>query len=204
VLIGPLWIDHQGELEITNHMNGYKAKVEFVKSGWLVRCYEVKSMISDATGKALYCLDGKWNDKLTSTSIFGHNEDATGIWNHQDPHLPDATNQWKLTRFSQELNRVDEFLKSTLPISDSRLRKDRVALEHQELKKAAIEKRSLEVKQRLWRKFCQQNSRENKPMYFEKSESPGGVSYWKSKGNYWAERSKRIQALTRHKAEEHR
>jgi len=196
VLIGPLWNDHQGEFEITNHMNGFTAKVEFLKGAWLVRCFQIKAMIRDANGKELACLDGKWNERLTCT---GDEPEGTVIWNHTDPYVSDATNQFKLTRFAQELNRIDEFLKSTLPSTDSRLRKDRLAFEHQELKKAATEKRNLEMKQRTWRKFCQQNNRETKPMYFEKAVSPGGVSYWKSKGNYWAERTKRIKALTTQK-----
>jgi len=94
------------------------------------------------------------------------------------------------------LNRLDEFLKSTLPSSDSRLRKDRLAFERNDLKQSAIEKKKLEQKQRLQRRFRKQNGRVWKPLYFEKSDSPSGISYWKSKGNYWIERNSRIKELT--------
>jgi hypothetical protein len=36
------------------------------------------------------------------------------IWTHEE-HTADKSNPWKLSRFAQELNRLDEFLKSTLP-----------------------------------------------------------------------------------------
>jgi hypothetical protein len=46
VLLGPLWIDHEGDVEIVSHTNGLKSKVSFKQSGWIIKKFDVKATVS--------------------------------------------------------------------------------------------------------------------------------------------------------------
>jgi len=195
VIIGRLWIDHFGELELVNQTTGDRATLEFKECGWFGKNrWEVSGNIYDAEGKHRISFKGKRNEFITATVIKGPPLPSATIWTH-DKLQPEQSDPWKLNQFAQELNVVTDFLDRTLPETDSRFRPDRLALQKQDLKRAAAEKRLLEQKQRDQAKARTSANKSWTPKFFEKFEEPGyPFEGYRPKGNYWDEREKRVAA----------
>lgn len=52
VIIGGMWVDHFGTLELKNHSSGGKASIVFTQSGWLGSGrFELSGMVVDAQGQ---------------------------------------------------------------------------------------------------------------------------------------------------------
>jgi len=67
VIVGKIWLDHYGEIEIKNPKTGEKIILSFTKCGWFSKgWHDVSGVVYDAKGNAVINLFGKWND-----SIFG-------------------------------------------------------------------------------------------------------------------------------------
>jgi len=177
IIFSTLWIDHFGESEILNLRRGEKAQLEYPQCGWFSKGkYSVKGWILDSSGRTNISLQGIWSESLEATTIIGPPlELPNPIWVNNNPQ--DVTNKWKLSRFAQELNKLDPDM--TILPTDSRLRMDRFALENGEDKKASAEKRFLEEKQREEKDIRQRNQQEWKPKYFEKDDQLG----WRFKGS---------------------
>jgi len=193
VIVGRMWIDHFGDLEIVNAKTGDKAKLEFTESGWFSKGrWEVSGHIVDAEGKTRISIKGKRNEYIDATVIRGPPLDRMNpIWTH-DKLQHEQSHPWKLNQFVQQLNVIDTFLNETLPETDSRFRPDRIALEKQDMKRAAAEKRLLEQKQRDQAKIRSQTGRVWAPKFFDKYEE-SGTTYWRSNGRYWRQREQRLR-----------
>jgi hypothetical protein len=63
-LFGSRWVDHYGDMTITNHATGDVGHLKFIKKGWLSGQFEVSGSVSDARGKTFCILWGHWNDAL--------------------------------------------------------------------------------------------------------------------------------------------
>jgi len=194
VIVGKLWIDHFGEMELRNETTGDKAKIEFTECGWFSKGrYEVSGVIMDSKGTKRISFKGKRNESISITVIKGPSfpDNKEIIWRH-DSLQSDQNDPWKLNPFSKGLNILDPFLNDTLPETDSRFRPDRLALEKQDLKRASAEKKILETIQREQAKARQQADKTWIPRYFEKVENLQHDCY-KFKENYWKQREERIE-----------
>eukprot|EP00029_Vermamoeba_vermiformis_P006276 TRINITY_DN2413_c0_g1_i1.p1 TRINITY_DN2413_c0_g1~~TRINITY_DN2413_c0_g1_i1.p1 ORF type:complete len:495 (-),score=241.77 TRINITY_DN2413_c0_g1_i1:134-1618(-) len=119
-------------------------------------------------------------------------------WKHKyRPTNKDPYKKWEMTEFGIKLLELTEEMKQYLPPSDSRLRKDRLALEHGEIKKAKDEKHRLEEAQRERKKQRDASNIAYKPKYFEKRKHAGKTQYeyWAYCGSYWEERDERLTAM---------
>eukprot|EP01117_Protostelium_nocturnum_P008280 TRINITY_DN2957_c0_g3_i2.p1 TRINITY_DN2957_c0_g3~~TRINITY_DN2957_c0_g3_i2.p1 ORF type:complete len:892 (+),score=388.98 TRINITY_DN2957_c0_g3_i2:164-2839(+) len=194
ILLGEMWIDHYGRAEITCGTTKCTAILEFTKCGWFSKGrYEVKGWIADASGKTCINLEGKWVEQLEATVLHGANFPGTSsskhiVWKHTS--LPDDPDyKYKFSPFCKEMNRIDPGMESYLPTTDSRLRKDRIALGELDIKKAGAEKRMLEERERRLRKTRETKGVIWKPKYYtldsDNTWAPTNVS------TYWNERSQR-------------
>ncbi|PRP89224.1 hypothetical protein PROFUN_02098 [Planoprotostelium fungivorum] len=194
ILLGEMWVDHYGRAEINCPQNKTTAILEFTKCGWFSKGrYEVKGWIVDSKGKTVINLEGKWVEQLEATVLSGPNfPGSTGkthaLWKHTIvPDMPDY--KYKFTSFCREMNKR-EGIEATLPTTDSRLRKDRIALEELDIKKAGAEKRILEERERRIRKQREQKGVVWKPKYFVQDQDNAWAPI--NAAQYWAERQQRI------------
>jgi len=194
VIIGGMWVDHFGNLEIINHTTGDKALIKATRSGWLgAGRFDIQGEIFDASGNLKLKINGKWNDSLFATKM---NPDATPqgepilLWKRGT--FP--AHKWNWPKFNDDLNWLDDKYEAILPPTDSRLRGDRRYLEKGDLDTAGKEKVRIEEEQRAKRKSREQKGETYEPKYFKKAETEGGHK-WNYVGDYWAEREQRIKEL---------
>jgi len=65
VILGKLWVDNYGELEVINLVTGAKAKIEFIQCGWFSKgWHEVNGTVYDHKGNAGFSIFGKWNHSV--------------------------------------------------------------------------------------------------------------------------------------------
>jgi len=188
-IIGGMWVDHFGTVNITNSGNGYKGVLNFTKCGWLgAGRFDVNGEIHDNSGKVLAKVHGKWNEFFEVTKT-GESE-PTRIWNKAVVEL----DKWNHPPFVTGLNAFEK--ESDLLTTDSRLRTDRYNLEKGDLDAAGREKVRLEEVQRAARKEREGAGDEWEPRFFKKAQSEEGPR-WISKNNYW-------QVLEEHQKGEHK
>jgi len=193
VIIGGMWVDHYGVLEVVNHTTKDKCVLNVTKCGWLgVGRYEVQGEVFDDSGKAKLKVFGKWNDTLYAAKL---NPDGTQgepivLWKRGT--FP--PNKWNWTPFNDDLNRVGE-LENILPPTDSRLRGDRRALEADDLPVAGKEKHRLEEDQRTKRKAREAKGDPYEPKYFKSIPDELNGHKWTYVGNYWEEREQRVKEI---------
>jgi hypothetical protein len=121
--------------------------------------------------------------------------DHSPLWVHTIKPIekPSCKYMKEWTPHTLELVELNDFLRAILPPTDSRLRKDRYALEKGDAKTAAIEKHIIEEKQRAERKLREKNGEQWFPKYFQKGIDSDGQEYYKYIGNYWEERDRKVR-----------
>jgi len=195
ILLGEMWLDHYGRAEITCPSTKTTAILEFTKCGWFSKGrYEVKGWIVDSNGKTVINLEGKWVEQLEATVLHGPNfpgatNKTSVLWKHTS--LPDQPEyKYKFSPFCREMNKRD--CEAILPPTDSRLRKDRIALEDLDIKTAGMEKRLLEERERRLRKTRETKGVVWKPKYFTQDQDNAWTPT--NASGYWAERQQRCDA----------
>lgn len=166
VIVGGVWVDNEGDYVLENTTTGARAALYFTPCGWFSSGrYEVSGHILSAEGKKVMALGGKWNDYL----------DAVRCDEEGDP-LPDAEklHLWKcnekpegdkyaFTHFAHKLMSSEGL--NPLP-SDSRRRKDRLALQHGDHLEAGAQKVAVEEEQRAEKREREQRGDKWTPRYF--------------------------------------
>jgi len=70
LIVGKVWLDHSGEMEVVNKATGDKAKLDFTKCGWFSKGFhEVSGTVYKANGQAAYQVYGKWNESFFAKEI---------------------------------------------------------------------------------------------------------------------------------------
>ncbi|KAI9189843.1 hypothetical protein H9P43_001276 [Blastocladiella emersonii ATCC 22665] len=181
LIVGTLYIDHHGDLEVTNHTTREKLVLTFKPTGWRNRdrC-AVEGKLFDARGTATWSLHGTWDDKLVAKPLAkdarafslsagganGGGDDAASVANGKNGgnSRGNSVTLWKrhpcvltesnfhLTPFAISLNELPATLKPVLCPTDARLRPDQRAMEEGRYDDAATEKNRLEEKQRAARR----------------------------------------------------
>jgi len=65
VIVGKMWIDHYGEIDIVNKSNGEKARLRMKQCGWFSKgWHEMEADIMDTKGTIGITLYGKWNEAI--------------------------------------------------------------------------------------------------------------------------------------------
>ncbi|KAG1706624.1 Oxysterol-binding protein-related protein 2 [Nymphon striatum] len=75
IIVGKLWIEQYGLLEVVNHQNGLKAVLNFKPAGWFSRdLHRIEGFIVNKEKKKLRFVYGKWTDYLKSSDIESYEE----------------------------------------------------------------------------------------------------------------------------------
>jgi len=197
LIIGSLWIDHFGEVNMTNLRTKDTCIVTFQKCGWLGKGrYEVAGQIKDSQGTPCLSVQGKWNESVTITWLYDQGKFPKGtslcVWKRPEIN---AIGKYKLTKFAMKLNDIDEDYEKLLPTTDSRLRPDRRLFEKGDLGTAAAAKGKLEERQRIDKRVRTENKQEWRPRWFKEIMEQDGSTIWVYCGDYWEQRQQKEQLL---------
>jgi len=209
IVIGKLWIDNCGEMELINHTTNDKCYMKFEPYSYFGGTpKKVTGTINSTSGKVEWVLNGTWDTKMEGSKVIG--ESSKGgkqsleigvtktLWK-RNPIAPEADKYYMFTKFACELNETEDGVAPT----DSRLRPDQRLMENGKWEEANSEKVRLEEKQRavrrkreLEKELAQQEGREFKeyePLWFKRVEdvqAGGGKVIHAYSGNYWESKDK--------------
>ena len=180
VIVGSLWMEHVGVMEIVNRTTGHRCVLSFKQGGWFSGqndLHVVEGFLVDADKKKKRFVYGRWTEFICAVPISAFeehfnvnadkmNENASNLPKHEplemgaipastvlwrvEPRPEDCDKYYNFSTFAMGLNALDEGLE--LPGTDSRQRPDIRSLENGDLERAAAEKERLEQKQREYRK----------------------------------------------------
>eukprot|EP00117_Sycon_ciliatum_P008400 scpid57140/ scgid11115/ Oxysterol-binding protein 2; Oxysterol-binding protein-related protein 4 len=186
IMIGRLWLDHEGEVVVQNHTTGERASVSFQSYKSVSQKFKrLSGRVKDATGTDRIILEGNWQDGMKCYPV-GKPDQPLTIWK-SFPKPANASRIFGYTKLALQLNQYptcipDERLCDT----DSRLRPDERLFEEGRVDVAAREKARIEDKQRTAKKQRDQAGITWQPRWFEPQTDPHTktVSHV-YKGGYW-------------------
>ena len=174
IILGKMWFDHVGEVEIVNHTTKDVCYLKFHQSSNSHKERKVTGTIVDSNNTARMVLSGNWSDKMEYAPVIvpqSYTESTklvTGepklLWkrNYGPEYLESMYN---FSEFAVQLNEPEENVAPT----DTRLRPDQRLMEETKWDEANEEKVRLEEKQRRMRKQRELTLEEYKPVWFKKS-----------------------------------
>lgn len=75
IIVGKLWIEQYGNMEIVNHSTGHTAHLNFKPAGWFSKdLHRVEGFILDKSKKKLNFLYGKWTEFMKVTDMNSYEE----------------------------------------------------------------------------------------------------------------------------------
>ncbi|XP_058877718.1 oxysterol-binding protein 1-like isoform X2 [Acipenser ruthenus] len=214
IIVGKLWIDQSGEIDIINHKTGDKCHLKFAPYSYFSRdvARKVTGVVTDSSGKAHFILSGTWDEKMDYSRVMQSTRGENGaegrqktvyqtlrakdLW-RRNPLPENAENMYYFSNLALSLNEEEEGVAPT----DSRLRPDQRMMENGHWDEANSEKQRLEEKQRAVRR--KRESETVKPeeegahvdtykaLWFERKEDPvtGEVTNV-YRGGYWEAKEK--------------
>ncbi|VDO12517.1 unnamed protein product [Rodentolepis nana] len=163
IIVGRLWIENSGEIDITNHTTGDKCHLTFKQYSYFSSEVprRVTGAVTDRTGKVHGIINGTWDEFIEYAPVI---TDSTGSSNKHvietgppiqlwrvSPLPPEAEKMYNFTQFAMQLNDKPENEPNLCP-TDSRLRPDQRLMEDGSWDEANAEKVRLEEKQRMRRR----------------------------------------------------
>ncbi|XP_058877866.1 oxysterol-binding protein 1-like isoform X2 [Acipenser ruthenus] len=214
IIVGKLWIDQSGEIDIINNKTGDKCHLKFAPYSYFSRdvARKVTGVVTDSSGKAHFILSGTWDEKMDYSRVMQSTRGENGaegrqktvyqtlrakdLW-RRNPLPENAENMYYFSNLALSLNEEEEGVAPT----DSRLRPDQRMMENGHWDEANSEKQRLEEKQRAVRR--KRESEAVKPeeegahvdtykaLWFERKEDPvtGEVTNV-YRGGYWEAKEK--------------
>ncbi|XP_046698819.1 oxysterol-binding protein 1 isoform X3 [Silurus meridionalis] len=214
IIVGKLWIDQSGEIDVINHRTGDRCHLKFAPYSYFSRdvARKVTGVVTDKDGKAHYVLSGTWDEKMEFSRVMqssrGGENGAEGrqktvyqtlkareLWK-KNP-LPDgAENMYYFSSLALTLNEPEEGVAPT----DSRRRPDQRLMEQGLWDEANAEKQRLEEKQRIVRRerereAAQQANAEDSEALIEDSITDSPLKTGAPQDNYnalWFEQQKDV------------
>ncbi|XP_053442824.1 oxysterol-binding protein 2 isoform X6 [Nycticebus coucang] len=212
IIVGKLWIDQSGDIEIVNHKTNDRCQMKFLPYSYFSKeaARKVSGVVSDSQGKAQYVLSGSWDEQIECAKIVQSSPSSPSsdgkqktvyqtlpaklLWKKY-PLPENAENMYYFSELALTLNEHEEGVAPT----DSRLRPDQRLMEKGRWDEANAEKQRLEEKQRLSRRrrmeACapsgcsgeeEKEAEAHMPLWFEKRLDPltreMACIY---KGGYW-------------------
>ncbi|XP_063332098.1 oxysterol-binding protein 1 isoform X3 [Pelmatolapia mariae] len=165
IIVGKLWIDQSGEIDVVNHKTGDRCHLKFAPYSYFSRDVprKVTGVVTDKDGKAHYVLSGTWDEKMEFSKIMQSSKGENGtegkqrtvyqtlkakeIW-RKNPLPEGAENMYYFSSLALTLNEPEEGVAPT----DSRRRPDQRLMEEGHWDEANAEKQRLEEKQRSTRR----------------------------------------------------
>ncbi|XP_019498680.1 PREDICTED: oxysterol-binding protein 2 isoform X2 [Hipposideros armiger] len=216
IIVGKLWIDQTGDIEIVNHKTKDRCQLKFLPYSYFSKevARKVTGVVSDGQGKAHYVLSGSWDEQMECAKIVQSSPSSPSLDGKQKtvyqtlpakllwkkyPLPENAENMYYFSELALTLNEHEEGVAPT----DSRLRPDQRLMEKGHWDEANTEKQRLEEKQRVSRRrrleACSRGcgSEDEKeadtymPLWFEKRLDPlTGEMACVYKGGYWEAKEK--------------
>ncbi|KAJ8286763.1 hypothetical protein GJAV_G00043020 [Gymnothorax javanicus] len=201
IILGKLWIDQSGDIEIINHASKDSCRLTFCPYSYFCRdvSRKVTGVVTDSENMARYVLSGTWDDKIESAKIIGSSKATSGqktVHQTESPRLlwkkyplpENAENMYFFSSLALTLNEPEGGVAPT----DSRLRPDQRLMEAGLWSEANAEKWRLEEEQRERRKRREAEARGSVEgnghlaVWFERRTDPfTGESSFVYKGGYW-------------------
>ncbi|KAF6278254.1 oxysterol binding protein 2 [Rhinolophus ferrumequinum] len=217
IIVGKLWIDQTGDIEIVNHKTKDRCQLKFLPYSYFSKevARKVTGVVSDSQGKAQYVLSGSWDEQMECSKIVQSGPSSPSLDGKQKtvyqtlpakllwkkyPLPENAENMYYFSELALTLNEHEEGVAPT----DSRLRPDQRLMEKGHWDEANTEKQRLEEKQRVSRRRrleacsrgCGSEDAEKEadtymPLWFEKRLDPlTGEMACVYKGGYWEAKEK--------------
>ncbi|XP_074177997.1 oxysterol-binding protein 2 isoform X1 [Rhinolophus sinicus] len=217
IIVGKLWIDQTGDIEIVNHKTKDRCQLKFLPYSYFSKevARKVTGVVSDGQGKAQYVLSGSWDEQMECSKIVQSSPSSPSLDGKQKtvyqtlpakllwkkyPLPENAENMYYFSELALTLNEHEEGVAPT----DSRLRPDQRLMEKGHWDEANTEKQRLEEKQRVSRRRrleacsrgCSSEDAEKEadtymPLWFEKRLDPlTGEMACVYKGGYWEAKEK--------------
>ncbi|XP_032435156.1 oxysterol-binding protein 2 isoform X6 [Xiphophorus hellerii] len=209
IIVGRLWIDQSGDIEIINHTTKETCQLKFIPYSYFSRDVprKVTGVVADSRGQAHYILSGTWDEKMESAKIIQSSEGASGsegkqktVYQTLPPKLlwkkyplpENAENMYYFSSLALMLNEPED----GVALTDSRLRPDQRLMEDGRWDEANVEKQRLEEKQRAVRRRREAEAtgalhegrdyEGYQPLWFhQRRESITGETNFVYKGGYW-------------------
>ncbi|KAK1140173.1 oxysterol-binding protein 1-like [Acipenser oxyrinchus oxyrinchus] len=214
IIVGKLWIDQSGEIDIINHKTGDKCHLKFAPYSYFSRdvARKVTGVVTDSSGKAHFILSGTWDEKMDYSRVMQSTRGENGVEGRQktvyqtlrakdlwrrNPLPENAENMYYFSNLALSLNEEEEGVAPT----DSRLRPDQRMMENGHWDEANSEKQRLEEKQRAVRRKRESESVKPeeegahvdnyKALWFERKEDPVSREVTNVyRGGYWEAKEK--------------
>ncbi|KJE96930.1 hypothetical protein CAOG_09049 [Capsaspora owczarzaki ATCC 30864] len=182
IIVGKLWIDQHGEMEIVNHTTKERCSMKYYAYSYFSseKPRKVTGEVMDETGKCKIELLGTWDESLESRPP-GTNLPGKQLWKRGT--LPvDSAKMYGYTKFACLLNEPEQNVCPT----DSRLRPDQRKMENGMFEEADTEKLRLEEKQRAVRKQREASGETVQPRWFARRYQPlTDADEFVYSGGYW-------------------
>jgi len=156
VILGKMWMEQNGVINVSNLRTGDSAIVKFKKCGFFGNScdYKIEGSITDSEDNLRIQLSGRWDEFVEATWLDETRDspkDRTDvIWRiFSDNFIMD---EYGLTKYAASLNDLDELTEQLIPPTDSRLRLDRMCLQNGEVDRATRLKKVIEERQRADKK----------------------------------------------------
>lgn len=220
IIVGKLWIDQSGDMEIKNHLTGEKCVLKYHAYSYFSRDTpkKVTGFVADKNNVTRYVLSGTWDQKVEIAKMVykephhnpgklpqGMPSSKSGnpqmlpsqlLWTKKPPMVGSKL-MYHFGEFTCSLNEREE----DLCITDSRLRPDLRLMEQQNFDEANRVKQQLEERQRARRKIREQEAQAAadagrvyegyKPRWFELIEDEYiEGNIFVYKGGYWEAKEK--------------
>lgn len=192
IVIGKMWLDNYGEMEIANKTNGGRCVISFSKTGWMSdsRSFAaIKGTIYDAEGKAKIKIGGNWTKCVYEELPHG---ERNVIWEADERPDDEASQSYNLTKWAISLNApVEDDERPHVAPTDSRLRPDQRALENGEYALGTMYKAALEEGQRNRRRESEAAGEQWEPRWFKKvAGEKEGTFEWIYGGEFFQRQAK--------------
>ena len=181
----PLYNDYYGTTIIQNKNDPcYKCELKFIEeSTWSSNSIgNFEGEVYGKNDKKVYLLKGNWKKEIYMTDINGDNKKILLQLDQNLAYLNNNSDNYALPEFTYELNYMNKRLEKSLPLNDSRFRKDIRLLEKgNDLDNAQKFKKRYEEKQRK-----ELENDQHKILFFnELVDEETNEKYYIPNGKYW-------------------
>ena len=178
----PLYVDYSGDVVIENLSNTkYRCELKFIAEGWTADSlgnFEGSVYNGD---DVVYLLGGNWKKNIYMSDPDGNNQKDLLVLDQELEYLKNNSDKYILPEFVCDLNNLTEELEKSLPLNDSRFKKDQRFLEEGNWEEAQKYKEKYEEKQRK-----ELNNDKHKILFFnEKYDEENENNYYEPNGQYW-------------------
>ncbi|KAN0060664.1 Oxysterol-binding protein 3 [Thecaphora frezii] len=193
LLAGNKYLEHVGELTVTNENTGQRIVIEFKEGtmwGGTGSRNHVVGTVYDANDQEVTHVKGKWSDHFSRQH---DKENYQVLWEAAEMP-PHAEEYYGFTYFAMTLNELSDDCRDLLPPTDSRLRPDQRAFEEGNVQEAESLKHKLEEAQRARRRDYQNQGTQHQPKWFhQQQEEPQWVFGGAEGEDYWKARKKKAE-----------